>query len=496
MRPNRNYKKTGAVETTENYEGKLHSYSDYPSFLDDTKMIYEWHKNGELCRDPILGPASISPYQVIFTDKQGQSISIYTGEFKITNQLYADHKTGVNIESATFGVYPFYLDFSPLVLVKCDIINGKRSGTGYHKHQVNNDNYDTFANYSCDVLQKYETVDEFMGIVRTYHHTERLKQTFTLNKGVIHGEVSTRDKYGNEVSEPMNPVVHGYAIKCLNKDTNTNTNPNTNTDKDSCIKKDGPYVEYTSSGKILIKCTYKNGLLHGKYEEFYKVSGNLKKLYMYNEGVKHGECIDYSVIDKVIQRANYVNDKKDGLCIKYYSSGKIASEQYYSNGERTGRTIEYDSLGVIQREDYYVNNVLTGVTRRYIKGKILVIQNYVNGLLNGEYTEFHLNGIIKLHTYYKECSRHGEHITYYPNGKMKSKRFYCNGRITGELLSFSERGGILEQGFYDNGKKTGEYKEFHENGKLKTYAFYLDNKIVGKKKQYDEDGIMTIVYDA
>ena len=57
--------------------------------------------------------------------------------------------------------------------------------------------------------------------------------------------------------------------------------------------KHGRYSWWNKKGKLLIDCTYLDGLMHGTYIEYFP-NGNIKQEVQYSKGKKNGKANTYS----------------------------------------------------------------------------------------------------------------------------------------------------------------------------------------------------------
>ena len=91
---------------------------------------------------------------------------------------------------------------------------------------------------------------------------------------------------------------------------------------------DGEQVNYYSTGELMAKMNYKEGLLEGEYATYYQ-NGNLK------------------------YRCNYKNDERNGLAQWWREDGTIDSAQEHLDGEKHGFCRYYDESGSLKTERYY-----------------------------------------------------------------------------------------------------------------------------------------------
>ncbi|MCS6834045.1 MAG: hypothetical protein NZ521_10760, partial [Flammeovirgaceae bacterium] len=136
-------------------------------------------------------------------------------------------------------------------------------------------------------------------------------------------------------------------------------------------KLNGEYQLYNQEGRVLIFCTYQNGLLHGKYEQFFQ-DGKKAMEGAFVKGNKEGYFREYHYgVGSLRAEWKAVRGKRQGKGIWYYPNQKIHFICYFANDKLEGEYIVYDTIG-----------------------RILKIQSYQNNLLHGEYIRYHPNGQI------------------------------------------------------------------------------------------------------
>jgi antitoxin component YwqK of YwqJK toxin-antitoxin module len=121
-------------------------------------------------------------------------------------------------------------------------------------------------------------------------------------------------------------------------------------------KKEGLWEEYWGNGEVSTRCTYKDGLIDGRYEYYYP-NGTLNSVEEYIGGKKDGIVLRYNHRTRNILEIRFNN--RDGLADdlyeRFFVSGKIREIGYYKLDECVGLWERRNSKGkVIQREYYYI----------------------------------------------------------------------------------------------------------------------------------------------
>lgn len=84
------------------------------------------------------------------------------------------------------------------------------------------------------------------------------------------------------------------------------------------------FIFYSSSGKLIRKANYKNGLLNGLELRYYE-TGELRNSINYKNGMFHGEYL-YENADVFI-KSNYKNSQRFGLSEDF--DGKVIYTKFY-----------------------------------------------------------------------------------------------------------------------------------------------------------------------
>ncbi len=188
-----------------------------------------------------------------------------------------------------------------------------------------------------------------------------------------------------------------------------------------------------------INITLRNGIIDGKYEEYY------------NNG-------------SMFTSGNYVNGKKEGKWQIYTESGKLWKSYEYKNDELNGKYISYYTDSGIEAE----------------KGI------YVDGLLNGEWIENYSSGNRKLSGTYENGKRKGTFTEWYTSGVKKSSMDYNNNELNGKVLVYYESGRLLYEA--DMIGREGVLKGYHTDGRLGFEGKISNNQKTGKWNYYDSLG--------
>jgi antitoxin component YwqK of YwqJK toxin-antitoxin module len=169
----------------------------------------------------------------------------------------------------------------------------------------------------------------------------------------------------------------------------------------------GLFVRYDTNGKILSRENYKQGLLHGPAEYFYKRGGKMF-------------CASCNYQDNLLQGSFIVKESDTEL---------VREKTHFMKGLRHG-----------ERCYYYEN------------GKTESQEVFVNGVLHGERKVFYPDGPLWFKEEYANGKPDGERIGYWPNGEKFLEELYSDGLLHGERKTFTKDGSLIVQEEYHWGK--------------------------------------------
>ena len=224
--------------------------------------------------------------------------------------------------------------------------------------------------------------------------------------------------------------------------------------------KTGAECYYDSLGRKDRMITYLNDLKNGPAAEYFS-SGKEKISFNYVNNQIEGKYFEYAEDGRVIMRRTY----KNGLI---YSEEKI--NRFNKNGERVGLWIDLRDNGKLKEEGNYLSGFKEGTFKVYNKqGEFLKFEFYELGVLkeNKEETEF-----VKIEKFYDDKGRvierggtkyglkHGTFQTLDSTGNIILSRLYLNN------IKQSE-------GKYDTlNREIGEWKYFYTNGEIRSVGTY------------------------
>jgi uncharacterized protein len=118
-----------------------------------------------------------------------------------------------------------------------------------------------------------------------------------------------------------------------------------------------------------------------EYKTLYP-SGSKALEFAVKAGYREGPCVEYYSTGAVFKECNYVTGEKEGKSTEYFMNGKVSKEEYYLYDEKNGTCKEYYSNGTLKSVENYVYGELNGTCIYYDQtGKIIKKVFYRDGVL-------------------------------------------------------------------------------------------------------------------
>ncbi len=131
-------------------------------------------------------------------------------------------------------------------------------------------------------------------------------------------------------------------------------------------------------GKIIDEMkNYKNGLLDGLYEKYYR-DATLCKKYSYKNGLLDGLYQHWDTNNELHLECTYKNELLDGL-YQQYKYNKLSIKRNYKNGFKNGLSEQWYPDGRLWKKNNYKNDLLDGLSEEWYKnGQLHIKKNYKN----------------------------------------------------------------------------------------------------------------------
>ncbi len=114
----------------------------------------------------------------------------------------------------------------------------------------------------------------------------------------------------------------------------------------------GVYVKNFKNNKVEIEMTLKKGQKHG-YTNIYFQAGTLKEKRSYKNSLMHGKWETWNEKSVKIAEANYKNGKKHGKWFVWDLNGILRYDMTYKKGKKTGTWFIYNEKGDLVSSKVY-----------------------------------------------------------------------------------------------------------------------------------------------
>jgi antitoxin component YwqK of YwqJK toxin-antitoxin module len=188
----------------------------------------------------------------------------------------------------------------------------------------------------------------------------------------------------------------------------------------------------------LYKLEFKNNLLEGVFEEFYR-EGSTKKVVNYQKGMPHGDFFEFSESGELLLSGNYFEGQKSGDWTVFRSDGSVESEYSYENNLLVGTSTSY-----------------------YANGQVAERIPFDRGTISGGYESFFSDGSPKERVSFVAGEEQGEFKQFHPNGKLAIAANFSKGILEGSWENYDDQGHLVTKGSFVKGDRVGEWQERYE----------------------------------
>jgi hypothetical protein len=145
------------------------------------------------------------------------------------------------------------------------------------------------------------------------------------------------------------------------------------TKKDSGDSDSKPSIarEYHENGAVKTETESVGGKANGLMKTF-DISGNLKSVYTFKDGIRQGPAVSYFPTGELEMKMYYNIGHREGTTLWYYKSGKLFREVPYKTGKIEGIRKSYYEDGTLMSEAPYLGGYPgLGLKEYNKKGKLL-----------------------------------------------------------------------------------------------------------------------------
>lgn len=230
-------------------------------------------------------------------------------------------------------------------------------------------------------------------------------------------------------------------------------------------QKDSTWNYFDEAGIAQSVERYKQGKLDGERVVYYD-NGQIAELTTFKLGVQHGPWKQFFMNGTPKAKAEFVNGEPEGTMSWFYPDGGKEIEGKVVNGQRDGVWIYYNEDNSIQ------------LTMAYTMGELANTR-----YMNGSFKEYYDDDQLKLEVTYKDGKKNGPFKEYYPNGKQVKRTVPGdpNMGIQPEEEIVWDGQVVKRTGTYKNDQLDGEVKEMAENGSVTVVQTWAAGQLISQK---------------
>ena len=368
-----------------------------------------------------------------------------------------------------------------------------------------------------NVVEKYSNYNKglFDGVKIKYsHNNDTLEyETYILGKkngkciyydykGKIRNVIDFKnDKFDGDYIKYFDNGRIAYIIECKNNLPFTSILANDSTgiklNQGTLKNGNGTLFCYFANGQLQSSCNYKNQLMCGEINTFYKsgLVGDTGKVFANNEKSFKENTLYVDIEDFNIYSSKQQNFSTGTNIVSYDENGKLEYKYFYQDTN----SLEFKGLvfhkfaanGNLIYQHNEVNRLIYGEVKEYYDdSKISAIENYdiiqkdsiKESVKNGTFKYFYQNGILKAEITYKNNNETGKSFFYDDSGILKRIKIICDN---GEIYNIYN--GDTVNKIDSNGLKQGKWISFPYHSKYSNTCqdqpngieYYNDDKPIG-----------------
>ncbi|RDD44957.1 hypothetical protein TrispH2_003210 [Trichoplax sp. H2] len=229
---------------------------------------------------------------------------------------------------------------------------------------------------------------------------------------------------------------------------------------------------------------YVNGKLHSEKNLpgiiHFDENHTITEVQEYNQGVLHGDHIQYHPNERQSYQVRYVNGKKEGM-EKCFNS----SEGEYVDGKMVGKHWKKHENGTMAfLATYDKKGLLKEPIREFDENgqKIAEYSRNPEGQFHGKFQSWFSDGKLLTDGYYVNGELEGEYVQHFPSGQVKLNGNYKNQLKDGLFQEWYEDGKLAFRGTFSQGNRNGEFCDWYSNGQMKTQRNFKDSLFHGDQK--------------
>jgi len=197
---------------------------------------------------------------------------------------------------------------------------------------------------------------------------------------------------------------------------------------DSNGLRQGLWQKQQPNGRLLYKGYFKDDKPIGEWQRYHP-GGQVKAVIQYNENSDSALAELFDVYKKKVAEGIFVHQKKEGTWVYYSNEIKVA-EEHYKNGLKNGVSRKFYESGELMEKADWVNDKREGDVIIYFKTGEPYFQCQMKAdQRHGLCTIQSKEGKPEMEAYYKNNLRDGEWKFYDENGKLQYQLNYKEGEL-------------------------------------------------------------------
>lgn len=247
-------------------------------------------------------------------------------------------------------------------------------------------------------------------------------------------------------------------------------------------KRDGKHWMRTSRGYWILKCKFKDDELHGDYQQWYEGTDVLKKWCGYDRGELHGVLREWDKTQTLLLYSIYNHGVQWGRHMENYAcNGKPAMKCFFNKqGVMHGMKIEYFKNGDVKCVEHYDNGEPIQYQKKvYSNGQVACTGEYYNGLQDGPWLQWYRDGFQKIKSNYEDGHLFDTYTRYSERGDPIESAEYYDNQLHGKHIVYypNKTPHIIEH--YRLGQLNGPRVEINKQGKPANKINYKDGVMDG-----------------
>ena len=254
-------------------------------------------------------------------------------------------------------------------------------------------------------------------------------------------------------------------------------------------KANGPYLEFSSNGKLVGEGAMKDDLPIGKWNYYNEEGVRIQSTEILAD--QSQATTVYYPSGGIQSKGIKLKNQKEGAWLSYYEDGTITTRCEYKNGERNGKWEWHNAQGVVEETGEYLKGNKFGYWVTYQDGAkaLMKVGSYDTAEREtGHWTYYYLSGNRKSEGEMLEGGNIGGWKFYHESGGIKSVGMLKRGKFFGTVKYYYPSGALEQVGEYLRDTVNGRFTDYYENGKIKAEGEEVMGKKHGPWKYYSVEG--------